>query len=321
MPDRGMPGPRDRVGPVALSYFLAVAQEGGVTAAAQLLGVSQPTVSVQMKQLRRRFPGVELLEKTDRGLVPTEAGRAMIDYATHVLATLDRLERAMEHRAGGAGGALSLGASLTSGERLLPAHIARFAAAHPEVRIEMSVGNAPKIMRLVDDRSVDIAVVGRKPIGSRYLVAPIFAERVVAFVSTRPAGSLRELPYRPIPAAELSRFPFVMRESDSGIHEQALACLHEAGCFPERIMELGSNEAVRELVRSGVGIGLLSGSAVEPELREPKVGGGVGLREVSIEPWSGARSQWLVALSGRPLSRAVREFVALLPGEGFAAGR
>ena len=140
--------PRDRVSPLALAYFVAVVHAGGVTAAAQRLGVAQPTVSAHMKYLKQRFPGIDLLERTDRRLVPTEAGQTLLDYATRILEKLDELERAMDGRANGAEGSLAIGASLTSGERLLPDYIAQFVATHPNVRIEMSVGNAPKIMRL-----------------------------------------------------------------------------------------------------------------------------------------------------------------------------
>jgi DNA-binding transcriptional LysR family regulator len=169
---------------------------------------------------------------------------------------------------------------------------------------------------LIDDRTVDIAIVGRKPVGPQYLAAPIFTERIVAFISTSPGGGLRELVVEaPIPAPELTRFPFVMREGDSGIHERALTCLHDAGCYPRRIIELGSNEAVRELVRSGVGIGLLSSSAVEPEIRGYEAAGwdGPGLQALMIEPWSDSRSHWLVSLQDRPLARTVRDFIDLLP--------
>ena len=164
----------------------------------------------------------------------------------------------------------------------------------------------------MDERSVDLAVVGRRPIGQDYFFAPIFTERIVAFVSTRPGGSLRDLPVDTvIPAPALSRELFVMRERSSGNFEQALDCLHGAGCTPSRIIELESNEAVRELVRSGVGIGLLSSSAVEPELRawaEDPEGATAGLRPLAITPWNNARTQWLVALRTRPRSQAVQDF-------------
>ncbi len=286
----------------ALAVYLAVVEHGTMTAAAEAEGISQPAISAQVKALERYY-ATPLLQRTGRGVLPTATGQVVADHATRILALVDELDRLVRDLEGLKTGRLVIGASSTVGEQFLPAHLGRFHAAYPHVALEVRIGNTGEITAAVVSRELDFAFVGSPPQTDELVAEPVFADEVVAFVA--PGDPLlRDAPLAP--AALLGR-QYVLRERGSATRDLALHCLAAAGCEPARVIELGSNEAVKRAVEAGLGIGLLSTHAIEAErLAELLV-------DLPLLGWECSRSFWLIRRHDRVLTRAEHTFLALLP--------
>lgn len=285
----------------ALALYTAVVDHGSVTAAAKAEHISQPAVSSHIHSLERYY-GVPLLARVGRGVEPTEAGRIVADHARRALALIDELERVVGDLDGLVRGRLVIGASSTVGEGLLPTYLGRFHSAHPGVELEVRIGNTDEITRIVLERLLDFAFVGRQPHHPALVEEPVFSDQVVAFVA--PGDPL--LRDAPIAPASLSGHQFVLREHGSATRDLALQCLTEAGCVPGNVVELGSNEAVKRAVEARLGIGLLSTHAIEAE----RLAG--LLDDLVLAPWSCERTFWLIRRRDRRLTRAEQAFLALI---------
>jgi DNA-binding transcriptional LysR family regulator len=285
----------------ALAIYAAVVEHGTMTAAAEVLAISQPAISAQVKALERYY-GTALLERGGRNVRPTAAGRLVADYARRLLRLADELKRSVDDLEGLTSGQLVIGASSTVGEQFLPTYLGRFHVAHPHVAIELRIGNTDEIMQLVLDRELDLAFVGRAPDHPEFDAEPVFRDEIVAFVA--PGDPL--LAEGPLDPARLGARQFVVRERGSATRDLALRCLRAAGCGPGHVIELGSNEAVKRAVEARLGIGLLSTHAIEAE----RLAG--LLVDLPLRRWECRRSFWLIRLADRSLTRAEQAFLALV---------
>ena len=171
-----------------LVAFLAVVRRGSVTAAAEELVVTQPSVSAAVAALEREL-GVALTERAGRTLRPTPAGAAYAPYAADVLGLLDQGARAAREAADRGHRTLRISAVTTAGEFLVPPLIQGFRELHPELEISLDVGNRADVFQRLADHEVDVAITGprargRAPVGPR-----VHGQRVGAHhLAGRPAG-------------------------------------------------------------------------------------------------------------------------------------
>src|SRR5918996_1456928 len=159
-----------------LRSFLAVVRTGSVTAAAEELVVSQPSVSAAVSALTREL-GVELTERVGRNVRPSPAGMVFASYAADVVGLLDQGARAARETADSAAIELRIGAVTTAGEHIAPQLMQAFAARHPEVTLSVDVGNRERVFERLRTHRSDIAIGGRPPgdgvVGERFLDNPI----------------------------------------------------------------------------------------------------------------------------------------------------
>jgi DNA-binding transcriptional LysR family regulator len=283
-----------------LSAFLCVVRRGSVTAAAEELFVTQPSVSAAVAALEREL-GTKLLERDGRGLRPTSAGEAFAPYAAHVLGLLEEGGRAAREAAGGGRGMLRISAVTSAGDHVIPPLIRAFRDAHPELDIDLHIGNRREVFAGLLDHRADVAITGRVPDDER-LVGEAFAVNEIVLV-TAPDDPLAKR--RWVAVEELAGRPWLLREPGSGSRAMAEEWLRQRGLVPP-VLTLGSNTAVREAARAGLGIGLVSRTSAVLELRMGLLG--------TIRPRGGLpQRQWFVVRSmvgpGRPAADA---FVAFL---------
>jgi LysR family transcriptional regulator, low CO2-responsive transcriptional regulator len=249
-----------------LVSFLAVVRRGSVTAAAQELVVTQPSVSAAIAALEREL-GVELTERAGRTLRPTAAGIAYAPYASDVLGLLDKGARAAREAAGQAPRTVRISAVTTAGEYLVPQLIQAFRERGPEVEISLDVGNRDVVFRRLLEHEVDVAVTGRFPDDGR-LVGRDFADN--DFVLITAAGDpLAKRPW--VAAEELAGRPWLLREPGSGTRTLCEEYLASRGLEP-RLLTLGSNGAIKQAARAGLGIALQSRVAAALELEAGQLG-------------------------------------------------
>lgn len=286
-----------------LSAFLTVVRRGSVTAAAEELFVTQPSVSAAVAALEREV-GAKLLERDGRGLRPTEAGATFAPYAAHVLGLLDQGSRAAREAGEGKRAALRISAVTSAGDHVVPPLIRAFRDAHPELDIVLHIGNRREVFSGLLDHESDVAITGRVPDDDR-LVGEAFAVNEIVLV-TAPDDPLAKR--RWVAVEELAACTWLLREPGSGSRAMADEWLSQRGLVPASLT-LGSNTAVREAARSGLGIGLVSRTAAALELSHGLLG--------TIRPRGGLpQRQWFVVRSTvGPVRPAADAFVTFLASQ------
>ena len=243
-----------------LASFLAVAREGSVSAAAEKLFVTQPSISAAVSALSKEV-GVELTERVGRGVGLTAAGEAFRPYAADVLGLVQQGKRAAQEAAESATRTLSIVAVATAAEYVVPSLLRAFAALHPEIKLALEVANRATLFDRVLEHEVDVAIAGRPPEDERMEGRAFLPNEIVLIAAPDDplAGG------KPVPPEELAARVWLQREPGSGTRDLLTDFLSAHDLRPQTLT-LGSNGAIKEAVRLGLGISLQSRMAVEQEL-------------------------------------------------------
>ena len=244
-----------------LVAFLTVVRRGSVTAAAEELVVTQPSVSAAVSALEREL-GVRLTERAGRTVRPTAAGEAYAPYASDVLGLLEQGARTAREAEESRPHTLRISAVTTAGEHLVPPLIQAFRERRPEVEISLDVGNREVVFRRVVDHKVDVAITGRIPDDGR-LVGVEFADHDFCLITAAGDPLARR---RWVAVEELAGRPWLLREPGSGTRTLCEEFLASRGIEPN-VLTLGSNGAIKQAARAGLGVALQSRVAVDLELK------------------------------------------------------
>ena len=243
-----------------LRSFLAVVRTGSVTAAADELVVTQPSVSAAVTALSREV-GVDLLELEGRGVCPTPAGHEFAAYAADVIGLLEQGRRAAHEAEAGSALALSIAAVTTAAESFVPPLMRAFASSQPQIGLQLEVGNRAQVIAMVLGHEADLAIGGRPPADDRIEAHAILANELV----------LISAPEHPLAgggaasSAELAGYRWLLREPGSGTRAVNEEFLASAG-IDAQTMTLGSNGAIKQAARAGLGVSFVSRAAVATEL-------------------------------------------------------
>ena len=283
-----------------LKTFALVVETGSFSLAADRLGVSQPAVSLQMKELERRL-GVRLLERVARRARPTAAGVELVEQIGQVNASVEAVFAAMSAHSVAVTGRVTIGTGATACLYLLPTVLRTLRARYPALQVSVVTGNTADFARAVEDNSIDIALV-TLPIKSRALTAlPLMDDE---FVAVGPRDGL------PVPARAsaqfLARKDLVLFEPAANTRVLVDRWFKDAGlaaCRP--IMELGSVEAIKEMVAAGLGWSVLPAMAVTG------AGEHRGLVHLSLQPRL-HRTLALILRKDKPVNKALRQLITAL---------
>ena len=243
-----------------LTAFLAVVRGGSVTAAADELVVTQPSVSSAIAALAREL-GCELFERAGRGIRLTEAGSAFRPYAEDVVGLLADGRYAAREAADAAVRRMRIAAVTTAAESFVPPLMRAFAALHPDVELTLDVGNREYVFERVLSHLADVAISGKPPADERLVAEPLLENRIACI--TGPDDPLAAA--GPLRAEGLADRAWLLREPGSGTRALGEEFLRERGLRP-KTLTLGSNGAIKQAARAGLGVSLLSRAAVESEL-------------------------------------------------------
>jgi DNA-binding transcriptional LysR family regulator len=275
-----------------LRSFAAVVEQRSFSAAAAKLGVTQPAVSQQVRQLEQRF-GVKLIERVGRRAAPTAAGTELLGHARNIETALAAANDAMAPHAHGAVGRVRLGTGATACIYLLPAALRDLRRRFPALEIMVSTGNTPEMLRAVEENRIDLALVTLPAAGRMLDVRPVLEDEFV-LVAPRDMTLPREI----TPAA-LARLPLVQYEPGANTRRVVDEWALRAGIALKPIMELGSVEAMKELTGAGLGCSVLPRMA----LRRHKA---FVVRSLKPRLY---RTLALVLRRDKPLTRGLREAV------------
>ncbi|HYE93769.1 MAG TPA: LysR family transcriptional regulator [Terriglobales bacterium] len=245
-----------------LRALSAVARHASFSRAAGELGVTQPAVSMQVRQLEDAL-GQPLLERVGKRAFPTRAGEILLAHAGRAFHELDAAVERVQELRGVMAGRVRLGTSASISIYLLPPLLRRFRSRYPATELVVVTGNAPEIARAVVTNDLDIGIVSL-PVRDRELaVTPFVDDELVAIAPPSP----RWRRMRTIAASELAREPLILYEPGGTVRRVIDGWFRRAGAAPVRPMELGNTEAIKKLVEAGLGLSVTSWFSIKAELR------------------------------------------------------
>ncbi|GMU84512.1 MAG: LysR family transcriptional regulator [Planctomycetota bacterium] len=284
--------------PRPLRTFLAVARSLNFTKAAEELTITQPAVSRQIRQIEGELE-VVLFERLGRSVELTDAGRALVPLAEQLLGQIDRVVEAVRRYGTAAHGRLRIGASTTPGYYLLPPILGRFRRAHPGVELQFTVENSLAIERRILHNELDLGFVGGHLASEALSIEPIAEDEIVCFSTPDHPLAAR----RRVQAKSLGDQTWVVRERGSATRELFEQWLNKAGAVLHKTIELSSPEAIKALVRVGVGISFMSIHALQDDLRRGE------LKRIRLAGLRLSRPIYLVRHPDKHISPALRAFL------------
>lgn len=282
-----------------LHCFSLVIAHGSFSAAAEALNISQPAVSQQIRQLEQRL-NLRLVERVARRCKPTAAGTVLLEHMTRIDSAVESTLQAMHNHAEGIAGQITIGTGATACIHLLPPMLRDLRQRFPALDVRVSTGNTDEFVRAVEDNRLDLALVTLPVASKRLEVTPVLQDEFVAIFAE---GS--PLAIQPPSPALLAEQPLVLFESGSSTRLLIDDWFVQAGLACKPIMQLGSIEAIKEMVAAGLGCSIVPRMAISaPHHRR-------GLTIQPLEPTL-TRSLAILLRQDKPLSRGLQQVIAAL---------
>lgn len=283
-----------------LQTFLALAEQGSITAAARAMHVTQPTVSMQLKDMADAI-GLPLYEVTGKKLQLTDAGRELEATARAMLQEWDRLEQRIAAQRGLTAGRLRL-AVVSTAKYFTPRLLGDFCRMHPDVEISLEVLNRDGVVQRLRDNVDDLYIMSKPP-ADIDAVAHAFLPNPLVLIAplAHPLAA-----HRGIALADLHAERFVLREKGSGTRLNTDAHFATQRFVPRLRLEMGSNEALKQAVAGGLGLSVVSRHALGPDVA------GQGLAVLDVAGFPITSSWYTVHLQGKRLSPLAQAFMGYL---------
>jgi len=248
-----------------LQVFHAVARLLSFTKAAEVLHMTQPAVTFQIRQLEEQFD-TRLFDRAHNRVSLTEAGHVAFEFAENIFEKYSEMENAIREITGSISGSLTLGASTTISEYMLPALLGDFNSQNPEVLLRLRVSNTEGIVSMVENNVIDLGVV-EGPVTNKNLLVEVCRkdDMVVVVPKDHELSKLKKITVK-----EMLNYPFICREEGSGTREVISEHLRSQGLGKHALkacLELGSPEAVKGAIEAGMGISVLSSVSITKELK------------------------------------------------------
>ena len=286
-----------------LQCFSAVAQNLSFTRAADTLHLTQPAVSMQVRQLEQQT-GIALTEQLGKKIHLTAAGEEVFRYARSILQQVDEMDDVLNKMKGLAGGQLRI-AAISSANYFAPKLLGVFHQRFPDVGVSMDVTRQQSVLKQVADNEVDMAIMGQPPEGM-HVDAIAFMDNPLVIVA--PPGH-RLARKKNIPIKQMEKEIFLTRESGSGTRGAMLRFFRQNKLKLTTGMEMGSLEGIKQSVQAKLGLGLLPRGSIETELKLKK------LVVLDIKGMPIQRHWYVVLHKGKRLSVAADAFKSLLVDE------
>jgi len=287
-----------------IDIFCAIVRHQSFSRAAETLFLTQPTVSGHMKNLEAEL-GVKLLDRMGKRAIPTEAGEILFRHGTRLLEERDRAKQEIEQLTGRMSGVLTIGGSTIPGAYLLPPLIGAFKKKNPGISVQLSIDDTAKITEAVLAGSIRIGIVGARLSDPQLEVHPFESDELVIAVPSRHPWAKK----RTVTPRDLKGQPSILREQGSGTRKILEERLEKAGCsISDLNIEaiVGSSDAVRQSVKAGLGISILSLRALTDDIEAGRLAA-VRVAGVKME-----RHFYVILLKGRtrsPLCKAFLDFI------------
>lgn len=285
-----------------LELFNAVAEHSSFKKASELLHISQPALSIQIKKLESQI-SLKLFYKTKNKTYLTESGLMLYGYTKQIFGIVDEMEKNISAVNDYIGGTIALGGSNTPGTYILPTVIGEMKKLYPSVTINLHIANTSEITTLVDDCVLDVAVNGGNCNYNNYIyVENLFNDRLVIVAS--PESRLCEK--NEISIEDLSKESFVVHEKTSQLYTCYKTFLYEHNLPKNISMFLGSIDAIKHAVSANLGITLIPYYAVKFEIEK-----GI-LKELNFKSSNLDYPYNLIYNKNRNISQTTQKYIEVL---------
>ncbi len=243
-----------------LEIFLKVYETRSFSKASKSLYLTQPTITLHIKDLEESL-GVKLLDRNTRKVVPSKAGKVVYEYGKEIVKLLKEMEKELEVFRDEKRGVIEIGGSTIPGQYILPRIIKKFTEKNPQISIFLKVGDSKEIVEKVIKGDFDLGMVGAVFKNKELVYVPCYEDEIVLIAPS-------DFPKEKINLEELYHISLIRREEGSGTWKNVMDTLQSRGLDILKLKiigEMGSTEAVKEAVKSGLGCGFVSSLAIELE--------------------------------------------------------
>jgi len=248
-----------------LKVFCAVAETKSFSQASKLMFLTQPAISLQIRALEEQL-GTKLFTRSNKAVTLTETGTILYRHAQKILAAYAAIEKELNEATGLVKGKLLIGASTTLATYYLPNIIVEFKKSYPDILIDFERGNTQNIVDSLLKAKIDLGLVEGEVKDHRIEVEKLESDELLLVVNASHPWAERQ----DISIQEIIGQPFIMREEGSGTRQIIESALEGAGVNLgdlNIVMYLGSTEAIKTAVENALGISIISGWAVQKEVR------------------------------------------------------
>ena len=245
----------------SLKVFITVANTKNFSKAAKVLNLTQPAISFQIQTLEQYYQTM-LFDRVNRHVKLTESGELLLEYALSMNDLQAELERKMQQLTGQVKGNLTIGASRTVGEYIMPYIVSAFKKEYPDVDIALEIYNTRQGENNIMNNTIDVGLVESDISNKKLFYQDFLDDELVLIVSSNHRWASEET----ISLLELKDEPFIIREAGSGsrlVFEQALLDSDFDIENLNIIMEIGNITAIKTIVASGLGVSVVSKWAAE----------------------------------------------------------
>lgn len=282
-----------------LRVFSSVFQDRSFSKASKKLRLTQPTVSAHIRALEEEY-NCKLFDRLGRTIIPTKEAAVLYQYATEIIEKADSIKEAIGRFKDKITGKLIIGASTIPGTYLLPLIMTSFQKKYPSVSFQILIADSKKIVESLSKHEMLIGIVGAKLGNDKINYIPFLDDELIAVSSVSLTKNNR------MAVKELVRFPMILREEGSGTRTMTEQILSGKGITRHSISVagiFGSTDAVKQAVKAGLGVSILSRLSVSDELKYKT------LKEIKITDVSMRRKFYLITHKKRTLPLAYQIFL------------
>lgn len=284
-----------------LQVFVTVVEKQNFTRAAEELHMTQPAVSQYIRTLENNI-GTRLLERSNKYVRLNQVGKIVYHHAKEILGLYTKMQTLVDDVINVANGPISIGASYTFGEYVLPYIIAKLQQTYPDIQPTVTIGNTTEIASLVDTNQLDVGIV-EGHFKDQELTIEEFAEDQMVIVAS--SENILGGPEKSITISDLEKETWIVREKGSGTREATEKMFNRFGVLPAKLMSFGSTQPIKESVEAGLGISLLSKWAIQKELRNGE------LSVLNIK-WLPFTRKFSIVTKSQFQTKALEVFISLL---------
>lgn len=285
-----------------LRVFVTAVEHSNFSRAAEILNLSQPGVSLHIRNLENEF-GAKLLHRSPKHVKLTEAGEILYNRAKQILTLYHDAKQEIQSLRDEVTGLLKIGASFTIGEYILPRVLAQYVEQYPQVEIQVNIGNTEEIVQAVRTNDLDLGLVEGEVTQPGLQVKSFMMDEMILIASPgHPLCHSRAVALE----ASLQGQIWIFREGGSGTRAFSDRFIHDAGLDVKRSFVFSSTQGVKEAVAAGLGIAILSRLVVNKELRSGE------LCEIPIKGSRFLRNLFVIQEKGESASMAKNMFLQKL---------